>query len=113
MGATQLRKLIGMEFKDTYMEVSVAARNKARLTVDIPEGTEIVEWDWVLAEFTINFAAFFYGVGCAEPQELQRVEQHSAEAGPYMGILDNRGAGRLEFIFDNSFSIIRGKTIQF
>jgi len=110
--ATHLRKLVGAVFKDTYTEVQVSGRSKSRLTVDIPQGVEHVEWDWIIADFTINFTAMFVGVGSAEPRQLQWVDQHAAESGPCVGTLEEAGPGRLELVFDNSFSFLRGKVVQ-
>lgn len=115
--ATHLRQLLGAELQDAYTSVSVAARSRARLVVEVPEGAESVEWDWGLAEYSINFVAFFTRTTEGTPSssdrtELQRVEQHKADAGPFTGSLERPSPGRLELVFDNSFSLLRGKTVQ-
>eukprot|EP00913_Durusdinium_trenchii_P025616 g24043.t1 len=48
-----------------------------------------------------------------EEEELLRVEQHEAEAGPCEGSAGPfASAGRVELVFSNSFSILRGKSLQ-
>ncbi|CAE7416303.1 Ank3 [Symbiodinium pilosum] len=110
--ATHLRFLVGAEFEESYREISVAARSKVRLVVDVEEGTS-VQWDFILNGFTIDFVAIFTpkkeGV---ESQELQRVEQHQAQDGPCEGSSGTLEAGSLELVFSNSFSMLRGKSLQ-
>ncbi|CAK0792271.1 unnamed protein product [Prorocentrum cordatum] len=107
--ATHLRRLVGAEFENSYMEVSVAARSKARLVVEVPDGTAAVEWDWLLKDFTIGFVATARG---AEAKELQRVEKYAAEDGPCTGSWEGTGPAVLELTFDNSFSVMRGKKVS-
>jgi len=115
--ATHLRRLVGAELKDSYAEVAVGGRSKARLVVAVPADAGSVEWDWVLQDFSINFMARFISDDASAdasvvPTELQRTEQHTADKGPVVGSFEAPGAGRLELIFDNSFSLLRGKTVQ-
>lgn len=113
--ATHLRHVVGAQFHDEYVEVTVGARSMVRLVVEIPTGCESVEWDWVLSEYTVNFTSFLQRVdqGDAPPIELQREMQYRAEYGPCMGKCPEPvGPGRLELVFDNSFSLLRSKTVQ-
>ncbi|CAE7886380.1 ASB8, partial [Symbiodinium necroappetens] len=76
--ATHLRFLVGAEFEESYREISVAARSRERLVVEVPEGTSI-QWDFILSNYTVDFVAMFTPATAKEgdaPQELQRVEQH-------------------------------------
>jgi len=108
--ATNLRCLLGVEFSDTYISLSVPARRLAKLVADIPEGGLQLDWDFVLEDHTINFTAVFL---TEESQcQIEQVEQHNSENGPHVGSWVTSGPGRLELIFDNSFSLVRGKTVQ-
>merc|ERR1712137_166503 len=98
---------LGAEFSDTYISLSVPARRLAKLVADIPEGGLQLDWDFVLEEHTINFTAVFL-TGESQCQ----VEQHNSENGPHVGSWVTSGPGRLELIFDNSFSRMRGKNLQ-
>merc|ERR1712137_351931 len=100
---------LGAEFSDTYISLSVPARRLAKLVADIPEGGLLLDWDFVLEEHTINFTAVFL---TGESQcQIEQVEQHNSENGPHVGSWVTSGPGRLELIFDNSFSLMRGKTV--
>jgi len=110
--ATHLKRLVGAEFKDSYTTITVANRSKVRMVLDVPAGIEVVEWDWVLAEFTISFTATFYEEGKSNGNEIQKVAQHSSDNGPIVGNLEVKGPGSLELIFDNTFSILRSKTVE-
>lgn len=112
--ATHLRFLVGAEFEESYREISVAARSRERLVVEVPEGTSI-QWDFILSNYTVDFVAMFTPATAKEgdaPQELQRVEQHQAQDGPCEGTSGVLTAGRLELVFSNTFSMLRGKTLQ-
>eukprot|EP00439_Symbiodinium_sp_Y106_P013066 s4415_g1.t3 len=78
--ATHLRFLVGAEFEESYREISVAARSKERLVVEVQEGTSI-QWDFILSNYTIDFVAMFTPATAKEgdAQELQRVEQHQGQ----------------------------------
>jgi len=114
--ATYLRELLGVGFKDTYREIDVRARSKARLLVEVDADVETVEWDWCVKDKTIDFAAYFIksaeGYPEGEPVEVQRVVQHEATSGPLEFSYNVPGPGRLELTFDNSFSMMTGKSIQ-
>lgn len=113
--ATHLRRLVGAEFENSYTEVSVAARSKARLVVEVPDGTTAVEWDWLLNDFSISFVASARGGHAAAGpllKELQRVDKHGAEDGPLTGSWEGTGPAVIELTFDNSFSMLRGKKVS-
>lgn len=109
--ATHLRRLVGAEFEEYYREISVAARSRTKLVVELPEGTS-AQWDFVLSAYTIDFAAIFIP-DSGEAEELQRLEQYEADAGPCEGTAGPfKRAGRLEMVFSNNFSYLRGKSLQ-
>ncbi|CAK9012423.1 unnamed protein product [Durusdinium trenchii] len=109
--ATHLRRLVGAEFEECYREISVAARSQTKLVVELPKGTS-AQWDFILSSYSIDFAAIFIPES-GEEEELLRVEQHEAEAGPCEGSAGPfASAGRVELVFSNSFSILRGKSLQ-
>lgn len=109
--ATHLRRLVGAEFQEYYRELFVPARSKTRLVVDVPEGTS-VQWDFLLTDFSIDFVAIYVPAFGSEHMELQSVSQHQANDGPVEGSVGPLGAGRLELVFANTFSMLRGKTLQ-
>jgi len=112
--ATHLRFLVGAEFEESYREITVAARSKSRLVVEIPAGTS-VQWDFIVSGFTIDFEAIFTPAASKEgesPQELQQVQQHQAQDGPFEGSAGPLAEGRLELVFSNVFSMLRGKTVH-
>lgn len=109
--ATHLRRLVGAEFEEYYREISVAARSRTKLVIELPEGTS-AQWDFVLSAYTIDFAAIFIP-DSGEAEELQRLEQYEADAGPCEGTAGPfKRAGRLEMVFSNNFSYLRGKSLQ-
>lgn len=112
--ATHLKHLVGLEFRDNYQDLSVPARSRRVIRVNLegPELPSLLEWDWVLADFTVNFTATFHPAGGADPVELQNLDQYSSSDGPVVGSLEVKGPGEMELVFDNSFSWARGKTVQ-
>lgn len=118
--ATHLRRLVGAEFQEAYRELVVGARSRTRLVVVIPPGLESVEWDWIVDDHSINFTALLHTDALAKrefveetAEVLQSAKQHRGENGPCLGscpVLEK--TGRLELIFDNSFSMMRSKTVQ-
>ncbi|CAJ1363941.1 unnamed protein product [Effrenium voratum] len=109
--ATHLRRLVGAEFEESYRDISVPARGQVRLVVELPEGTS-AQWDFILSGYSIDFAANFVP-SSGEPEELQRAEQYQAEAGPFEGGAGPfRSAGQVELVFSNTFSMLRGKSLQ-
>lgn len=113
--AAYLRQSIGMEMKESYLQVDVSPRQKARIIVKMPVGIEgeLVQWDWTLNDYSVNFLAIFTPAERpSEPIEVQRVEQHPASAGPIEGNFQVPSPGTLELIFDNKFSMLRSKTLQ-
>eukprot|EP00933_Yihiella_yeosuensis_P011840 TRINITY_DN11962_c1_g1_i1.p1 TRINITY_DN11962_c1_g1~~TRINITY_DN11962_c1_g1_i1.p1 ORF type:complete len:719 (-),score=185.59 TRINITY_DN11962_c1_g1_i1:397-2553(-) len=112
--ATHLKRLVGVEFEESYKEIAVPARGKMRLVADVPEGTKLVEWDFVLTDFTIDYEVNFSPAkeGSKAAKQLQKAEQYQASAGPVTGHAKSLGPGRLELVFSNSFSMLRGKTIE-
>jgi len=112
--ATHLQRLVGIEMEEQYKEIVVPARNRVRFAIAVPAGVEAVKWDWALAEYTLSFVATF------QPQtpganrfRVQDVDQHSAEKGPWSGILEAAHPGLLELVFDNSFSVLRSKDVRY
>lgn len=98
--------------KDAYTELKVNARSELSIVVDVPEGIDFVGWDWLLTEFSLNFVATFQDRN-GKKEELQRITQHEATAGPCVGAMPSPvRPGRLELVFDNSFSKLRGKTVH-
>lgn len=112
--AEYLRKLVGMEIKESYVQVDVPARQKAKIFVKIPADSDhvVVEWDWALKDFSINFLALFTSCGSTSTQSVQSIDQHQAGAGPVEGKFEVSEPGTLELIFDNSFSMLRSKTVH-
>lgn len=113
--AQHLKQLIGVELQDSYTEVVVGARSKAKLVVDLPEGIALVEWDWVVAEHNISFEAGFFPAGASADSStvlLQTVAKHESDAGPCVGSFEPPGPGKLELVWDNTFSKLRSKKVQ-
>lgn len=110
--ATRLKQLVGAEFEDSFTDLSIGARSRSRLVTQIPEGTDSVEWEFVLDEFSVTFTAIFVPEGGGEAKVLQTVEQHQADAGPLVGNFEPPGPGKLELLFTNSFSFLRGKKVH-
>jgi len=109
--ATYLKERLGVEFKDTYRDVAIAARSKSRLLVDVGEDVETIEWDWVVKDKTITFRAVFTPYGDL-PVDVQFLEKHEASSGPSELTYKVPGPGQLELLFDNSFSMMTGKSVQ-
>eukprot|EP00927_Polykrikos_kofoidii_P034265 TRINITY_DN29097_c0_g1_i1.p1 TRINITY_DN29097_c0_g1~~TRINITY_DN29097_c0_g1_i1.p1 ORF type:complete len:750 (-),score=151.15 TRINITY_DN29097_c0_g1_i1:66-2258(-) len=112
--ATHLRRLVGLHFVDNFQEVSVASRSRIRFVVDVPEDAGKVSWTCILEDFSITFIASFTPSGSeGRPSiELKKLEHHQASSGPIDGSMDVAEPGRLELIFDNTFSMLRGKKLQ-
>lgn len=129
--ATRLRQIVGAELRDAYTELVVPAGGAISLVVETPADEMMtVSWDWVLAGFTIDFLAIFKpksNKGSPETDpveqkklthtELQRISQHASADGPGFGSfalssLEAPHGGKLELRFDNSFSMIRKKTVH-
>ena len=99
--ATRLRQLVGLEMKNTHMEVTVGARRAVSLTAEVLQDVELLEWEIILAEYTISVIVRFQG------DTLMYVEQHAADAGPLSGSVEVKSPGVFELIIDNSFSLMR------
>lgn len=108
--ATHLQRLVGMAFQDWYLEVDVAARSKTCLVADIPDGIDHIEWDLVLAEYSVIVTVRFRANGAG--RVVQRLVKHQADDGPMIGGLDISSPGRLEVVIDNTFSVLRSKTLH-
>mmetsp|Transcript_17324 Transcript_17324/g.40367 ORF Transcript_17324/g.40367 Transcript_17324/m.40367 type:complete len:701 (-) Transcript_17324:141-2243(-) len=114
---TYLGQLLGEELEDSTKQTSVAvgARRSSKLVIEIPAGTEEVDYDWTLVDFTITFVAVFRPAnseGGAQEVELHREEQRKSDAGPFCGTFQPPSAGVLEMTFDNSFSMLRAKNLK-
>lgn len=109
---THLRRLVGMELQDTFLEVQIGGRSKRKLVADVPEGVNQVEWDFTLTDYSVSVVVAFRADGAASACEVQRLDKHDADAGPINGSYEVPGPGRLEVIIDNSFSMLRGKTLH-
>jgi len=107
--ATELGRLVGAELEDEYTEINIPARSKSRLVVNI-QSPQRVEWLLLVAEYTISFVVLFHNED-GNVVELERADQHAAESGPFVGSAEV-GIGKLELIFDNSFSKLRSKRVQ-
>jgi hypothetical protein len=102
--ATHLRRLVGAEFENSYIELTVPYLHR----LGEGEMPSCIEWDWLLKDFTVSFVATQQG----DQGELQRVDKHAAEDGPCSGSFEAAGPAVLEFEFDNSFSMLRSKTVS-
>jgi len=111
---TQLTRRLGIEMKDSYLEISVPNRSDLSVEANVPAGTNVVEWDFTLADFSISFSATFRAEGAdGEVVQLQHVEKHEASNGPVSGRFEPSSAGKLKLTFDNRFSMMRSKEIVF
>eukprot|EP00929_Paragymnodinium_shiwhaense_P069630 TRINITY_DN35112_c0_g1_i1.p1 TRINITY_DN35112_c0_g1~~TRINITY_DN35112_c0_g1_i1.p1 ORF type:complete len:678 (-),score=190.08 TRINITY_DN35112_c0_g1_i1:23-2056(-) len=108
--ATHLKRLIGMTLQDEYIEINVSARDAQKLTAEVPDGDHHIEWDIMLDEYSISGSFRF--VGESTSQELAKWEKHQADAGPMYGDAQLKGPGTLLLVFDNSFSMLRSKTLH-
>mmetsp|Transcript_33863 Transcript_33863/g.97378 ORF Transcript_33863/g.97378 Transcript_33863/m.97378 type:complete len:654 (-) Transcript_33863:36-1997(-) len=109
---SQLNRRLGLEIKDAYLEVVVSNRSKLTLEASVPAETEAVEWDFALAEFSIGFVASYAPDSGEAPTKLQSLEKYDSSNGPVIGRFEPKGqAGKLVLTFDNSFSIMRSKTV--
>eukprot|EP00928_Gymnodinium_smaydae_P097958 TRINITY_DN899_c0_g1_i7.p1 TRINITY_DN899_c0_g1~~TRINITY_DN899_c0_g1_i7.p1 ORF type:complete len:852 (-),score=243.47 TRINITY_DN899_c0_g1_i7:226-2715(-) len=95
-------------------KVKVPAGRTTSLTVRVPEGVKNVKWDWTLSNKTVDFVASFWEEGSdpQAPMKLQSLTRHPASNGPVAGEFAPTGPGRLELVFDNSFSVLRSKKIH-
>jgi len=107
---TQLNRRLGVEIKDTYLEISVSNRSKLTLEAAVPADVEAVDWDFTLEEFSIGFNATFVAKDGTSTM-LQNIEKYDSSGGPVTGRFEPTSAGKLLLTFDNSFSILRGKTL--
>jgi len=116
--STHLHRLVGLEFKDAYLEVMVPARDKKILIADVPEGVETVEWELLLTEYSLSVEVSFQGCAGADDGGgsagilTQTTEKHQADQGPLLGSFAVPGPGRLVVTLDNSFSMMRAKTMH-
>lgn len=109
---SQLNRRLGLEIKDAYLEVVVSNRSKLTLEAAVPAGTESIEWDFTLAEFSIGFHASFAPDGGGDSRMLQSLDKYDSNNGPVTGRFDTKGQpGKLVLTFDNTFSIMRSKTV--
>jgi len=111
--AAELGRRLGLEMKEAYTEVVVAGRSMANFEVRVPDGTDFLNWDFVLADYSINFVVAFQSDNGGDKVEVQRLEKHEANDGPAGGSFKPPGSGTLFVVFDNSFSLLRGKTVLF
>lgn len=110
--ATYLKECLGMQFQDAYRECAVGARSRSRLLVDIDKDVETVSCDWVLKDKTISFRAVFQPSDESDSIVVESAEQYEANSGPFEFTFDVPAPGRLELVFDNTFSYMTGKSIQ-
>lgn len=110
--ATYLKECLGMQFQDAYRECAVGARSRSRLIVDIDKDVETVSCDWVLKDKTISFRAVFQPSDESDSIVVESAEQYEANSGPFEFTFDVPAPGRLELVFDNTFSYMTGKSIQ-
>jgi len=111
---TQLSRRLGVETKDTYLEVTVPSRDQIRFEAKLPEGTAEVEWDFTLDDFSISFTAYFEPEGAqgkGSKTMLQSLDQYEATVGPASGRFEPPGPGTLVLTFDNKFSMMRSKKL--
>lgn len=110
---TTLGKLLGLEIKDTFMELNVSGRNVVQYAAKVPADLGEVEWEFSLEDYTINFTASWIPAGGSpsSAKVLQTINQFEASSGPSSGRFESKGEGTLMLTFDNKFSLVRGKKL--
>jgi len=115
---TNLQRAIGLDLDEDFESLDIPAGQKKTIEIAITPNMEspFVRWFWVVKKHNISFQATFQAEGSSEPTILQTVgkkEEEILTEGEFSIDEENPVTGTLKLSFDNSFSILRSKTVKF
>jgi hypothetical protein len=96
---------------DNWNEVVVARRSMQEHTLEIPFKGVCVRYDVVVAGYGIEASLYLTGKD-GERTVLMEAEKKKAEGGLHTGNVVCPHAGVLTLVLDNSYSVVRGKTVK-
>jgi len=114
-----LERSLGIEIEHDFEKVEIPSGKTKSLVIDIPREIEVpfVNWFWLVKKHTVNFEAKFFPANGDAEIELQSIEHRQANEDDDMtaGELSTEGlgAGRLILKWDNTFSILRSKSVKY
>lgn len=105
--------------------ITVAARSQECITVDVPVGPASIKYNLVVVARGVNFSATFIEGEAAgedqckvpkagvEPVVLRKESKLKADAGSCVGAWHVEKPGVVRVVFDNSYSMLRSKTVKY
>lgn len=114
-----LSQALGEKTEENFEEIRVSARKKKTLTFDLSteanqkllEEDNLIRWLWLVSSRTIRFELNLLVDG--QVKKLTKVEEGESENKVFQDELrDLPKDAKLQFIFDNSFSLLRSKIIK-
>ncbi|GBG30334.1 Tetratricopeptide repeat protein 39C [Hondaea fermentalgiana] len=118
-----LKKLVAAAWeKVEYATVSVPAGGAHSDVVRITAPGQLVAWEWACLKFDVQFSAMFRpaededgaeGEGAEGVMIFSTIERHSEEDGPHVGFFVAPRCGEVIFEWDNRFSFMRSKSIEY
>jgi len=128
-----LSQQLGFDFEQDYVKLFASAGYKKTVTVKIPQeenksdetndeddddddAPSIIEWAWYVEKHTVGFRAEFHPLDKSKPPTIiQTIAKADTEGKFLIGEFrpGDETEGYLHLIWDNSFSRLRGKTVQY
>ena len=106
-------------------EITVSARSEEVVLVDVPVGPASIKYNLVVVARGVNFSATFIEGDAAgevqckvakagvEPIVLRKESKLKADAGSCVGTWHVDKPGVVRVVFDNSYSLLRSKTVKY
>ena len=107
------------ERADALAKVTVSARDKVVIESEIPVAGCSVRWEVLLDDRGIEMSAHLLPTGAEDggdsvaPVDVMDAVKIKAENGLTTGVMRIPSPGNLKIVFDNSYSILRSKSLQY
>ena len=119
----RLRRMLGLQFEQAYTRLDIPAGKKATIAILLarPQGgppfsPHVVEWDWGLEAYDLDFGVRFVPTGGGAPLEAVPTTRHDGATGPVVGRFElppGCERGVLELCFSNYYSYLRSKAVTY